>query len=112
ATVFREPPAVRLEAAEGRPVVVTARGLLSAPPARLLIGAPGLPALPRAGLRAGCGDPVLGCGAPVGTDARAWARSGRRAARAPRVVRGASGEETAVLALSRTGEWSLEGVYD
>lgn len=112
ATVFREPPAVRLEDAEGRPVVVTARGLLSAPPARLLIGAPGLPALQRAGLRAGSGYPVLGYGAPVVIDERWWARDGHRAARLQLVVRGASAEETAVLALSRTGEWSLEGVYD
>lgn len=112
ATVFRQPPAVRLEDTAGRPVVVTARGLLSAPPARLLVAAPGLPALQRAGLRAGSGYPVLGHGAPVVIDERWWARDGTRAARLQLVVRGASAEETAVLALSRTGEWMLEGLYD
>src|SRR5699024_947976 len=60
ATVFRERPPVRLEDAAGEPVVVTARGLLSAAPARLQVLAPGAPALQRAGLRAGSGHPVLG----------------------------------------------------
>ena len=112
ATVFRRPPAVRLEDAAGRPVVVTARGLLSAPPAQLLIAAPGLPALQRAGLRAGSACPVLGHGAPTVLDERWWAQDGTRAARLQLVVRGADAEETAVLALSRTGAWSLEGLYD
>jgi protein ImuB len=112
ATVFRRPPAVRLEDSAGRPVVVTARGLLSAPPASLLITAPGLPALQRAGLRAGSGYPVLSHGAPTVIDERWWARDGHRAARLQLVVRGASAEETAVLVLSRTGQWSLEGLYD
>src|SRR5699024_3387049 len=53
ATVFREPPSVGLRDAEGGPVVVTARGLLSAPPAELQVGAPGAPGLDRVGLRAG-----------------------------------------------------------
>ena len=112
ATVFRSPPPVRLEDAEGRPVVVTARGLLSAAPVQLLITAPGLPALQRAGLRAGSGHPVLGHSAPTVIDERWWARDGHRTARLQLVVRGASAEETAVLALSRTGEWTLEGMYD
>ena len=112
ATVFRSPPPVRLEDAEGRPVVVTARGLLSAAPAQLLISAPGLPSLQRAGLRAGSGYPVLGHGAPTVIDERWWVKDGHRAARMQLVVRGASAEETAVLALSRTGEWTLEGIYD
>ncbi|MFC7374467.1 DNA polymerase Y family protein [Brachybacterium sp. GCM10030267] len=112
ATVFREPPAVALEDAEGRPVVVTARGLLSAPPARLLVAAPGTPLLQRTGLRAGSPHPVLAHGAPTVIDERWWTRDGNRSARLQLVVRGASAEETAVLALSRTGRWSLEGLYD
>ena len=51
-------------------------------------------------------------GVPVVLDERWWARDGRRAARLQLVVRGASAEEVAVLALSRAGEWTLEGLYD
>src|SRR5699024_11392041 len=112
ADVFRERPPVRLEDAAGEPVVVTARGLLSAAPARLQVLAPGAPALQRAGLRAGSGHPVLGYGAPTVLDERWWAPDGTRAARLQLVVRGASAEETAVLALSRAGEWTLEGLFD
>jgi protein ImuB len=112
ATVFRELPPVLLEDADGRPVVVTARGLLSAAPARLLVSAPGAPALQRAGLRAGSGYPVLAHGAPTVIDERWWTPGGHRAARLQLVVRGAGAEETAVLALSRTGHWMLEGLYD
>lgn len=112
ATVFRQRPPVRLEDAAGDPVVVTARGLLSAPPARLLVPAPGLPALQRAGLHAGSGYPVLAHGAPTVLDERWWAPDGTRAARLQLVVRSAEAEETAVLALSRTGQWALEGLYD
>ncbi|MGO1409541.1 MAG: DNA polymerase Y family protein [Brachybacterium sp.] len=112
ATVFRKPPPVRLEDAAGRPVVVTARAVLSAPPARLLVTAPGAPALQRAGLRAGSGYPVLAHGAPTVLDERWWAPGGQRSARLQLVVRGASEEETAVLILSRTGDWAMEGLYD
>ncbi|SLN03252.1 DNA polymerase IV-like protein ImuB [Brachybacterium faecium] len=112
ATVFRQRPPVRLEDAAGDPVVVTARGLLSAPPARLLVPAPGLPALQRAGLHAGSGYPVLAHGAPTVLDERWWAPDGTRAARLQLVVRSAEAEEAAVLALSRTGQWALEGLYD
>jgi protein ImuB len=45
-------------------------------------------------------------------DERWWARDGRRAARLQLVVQGAGTEEIAVLALSRAGEWTLEGMYD
>jgi protein ImuB len=55
---------------------------------------------------------VLSHGAPTVIDERWWARDGHRAARLQLVVRGASAEETAVLVLSRTGQWSLEGLYD
>ncbi len=112
ATVFRELPPITLQDADGRPVVVTARGLLSAPPARLLVTAPGRAALQRAGLRAGSAYPVLVHGAPTVIDERWWAPGGARSARMQLVVRGASDEETAVLALSRTGSWALEGLYD
>ena len=112
ATVFRERPPVRLEDAAGEPVVVTSRGLLSAAPAHLQVLAPGAPALQRAGLRAGSGYPVLAHGAPTVLDERWWTSGGTRAARLQLVVRAASAEETAVLALSRTGDWTLEGMYD
>lgn len=112
ATVFRDRPPVCLEDAAGEPVVVTARALLSGAPTRLLVPAPGLPALQRAGLRAGSGYPVLAHGAPTVLDERWWTPGGTRAARLQLVVRGADAEETAVLALSRTGEWTLEGMYD
>ena len=112
ATVFRERPSVRLEDAAGEPVVVTARGLLSSAPARLQVLAPGASALQRAGLRAGSGYPVLAHGAPTVLDERWWTPGGTRAARLQLVVRAASAEETAVLALSRTGDWTLEGLYD
>src|SRR5699024_9335290 len=59
ATVFRQPPPVILHDAEDRPVVVTARGLLSAPPARLLVATPGAPGLERVGLAAGTEAAVL-----------------------------------------------------
>ncbi|MGP9536976.1 DNA polymerase Y family protein [Brachybacterium sp. AOP43-C2-M15] len=112
ATVFRERPSVRLEDAAGEPIVVTARGLLSGAPVQLHVLAPGAPALQRAGLRAGSGYPVLAHGAPTVLDERWWAPGGTRAARLQLVVQGASAEETAVLALSRTGDWTLEGLYD
>lgn len=112
ATVFRTPPPVLLQDAHGSPVVVTARGLLSAPPARLLVAAPGAPALQRAGLRAGTALTVLAHGAPTVIDERWWTPGGNRAARLQLVLAGAGDEETAVLALSRTGEWFLEGMYD
>ncbi|WP_114854776.1 DNA polymerase Y family protein [Brachybacterium sp. YJGR34] len=112
ATVFREMPPVLLEDAAGRPVVVTARGLLSGPPAQLRLPASGTGALQRAGLRAGSAHPVLAHSAPTVLDERWWAPDGHRAARLQLVVRSASGEETAVLALSRTGSWMLEGLYD
>ncbi|MEE1651155.1 DNA polymerase Y family protein [Brachybacterium sp. J144] len=112
ATVFRTPPPVRLEDAAGEPVVVTARGLLSAPPARLLVPAPGAPALQALGLRVGTAHPVLSHGAPTVLDERWWTPTGTRAARLPLVLRTATGEETAALALSRTGAWTLEGIYD
>ena len=111
-TVFRDPPPVALEDADGRPVVVTARGLLSAAPARLLVLAPGAPVLQRLGLRAGSSHPVLAHGAPTVIDERWWTPQGARSARLQLVVRGAGDEETAVLALSRTGSWTLEGLYD
>ncbi|WP_258775025.1 DNA polymerase Y family protein [Brachybacterium alimentarium] len=111
-TVFREPPSVALQDAAGRPVVVTARGLLSAAPARLLVLAPGAPVLQRAGLRAGSEHPVLAHGAPTVIDERWWTPAGVRSARLQLVVRSAGDEETAVLALSRTGNWMLEGLYD
>ena len=112
ATVFREPPPVSLHDADGRPVVVTARGLLSAAPTELRVPTPGVPGLERAGLRAGAVCAVLSHGAPTVLDERWWAPDGNRAARLQLVVRGADAEETAVLALSRTGAWTLEGLYD
>lgn len=112
ATVFRTPPPVQLQDAHGDPVVVTARGLLSAPPARLLVTAPGTPALQRIGLRAGSTHPVLTHGSPTVIDERWWTTGGNRAARLQLVLAAAGEEEAAVLALSRTGEWFLEGVYD
>lgn len=112
ATVFRQPPPVLLHDAEGRPVVVTARGLLSAVPAVLRISAPGAPALERAGLRVGLDCTVVGHSAPTLIDERWWTPAARRAARLQLVVRNAGAEETAVLALSRTGSWTLEGLYD
>src|SRR5699024_8464282 len=101
-----------LHDAEDRPVVVTARGLLSAPPARLLVTTPGAPGLERVGLAAGTEAAVLAHGAPTVIDERWWATDARRTARLQLVVRGADAEETAVLALSRTGSWMLEGLYD
>ena len=112
ATVFRHPPPVALLDAGGAPVVVTARGLLSAAPAQLRVVAPGVPALDRMGLRAGTALTVLAHGAPTVLDERWWATDGDRAARLPLVVRGAQDEETALLTLSRTGEWGVEGIYD
>lgn len=112
ATVFRHPPPVALLDAGGTPVVVTARGLLSAAPAQLRVVAPGVPALDRMGLQAGTALTVLAHGAPTVLDERWWAVDGDRAARLPLVVRGAQDEETALLTLSRTGEWGVEGIYD
>lgn len=112
ATVFRHPPPVALLDAGGAPVVVTARGLLSGAPAQLRVVAPGVPALDRMGLRAGTALTVLAHGAPTVLDERWWAADGDRAARLPLVVRGAQDEETALLTLSRTGEWGVEGIYD
>lgn len=112
ATVLRTPPPVQLQDAEGRPVVVTARGLLSAAPAHLVVTAPGAPVLQRSGLRAGSALPVLAHGAPTVIDERWWTPSGNRAARLQLVVTGEHDDEVAVLALSRTGQWHLEGIYD
>lgn len=112
ATVFRRPPAIDLLDAGGAPVVITARGLVSAPPARLLVHPPGAPALTRCGLRPGIGAAVVGYGPPVLLDERWWASDGQRAARLQLVVRLDGGEDLALLALSHQGAWTLEGLYD
>jgi protein ImuB len=117
ATVFHSPPPVTLRDAEGNPVVVTARGLLSAPPVLLQIDAPGAPPLERRGLRGGSIATVLAHSAPALIDERWWTPEAVRGARLQLVVRAddastAGAEETAVLALSRTGRWALEGLYE
>src|SRR5699024_12660475 len=58
-------------------------------------------------LAAGTEAAVLAHGAPTVIDERWWATDARRTARLQLVVRGADAEETAVLALSRTGSWML-----
>ena len=117
ATVFRRPPPVTLRDAAGDPVVVTARGLLSAPPVLLQIDAPVAPPLERRGLRGGSTATVLAHSAPTLIDERWWTPDAVRGARLQLVLRAgdagtADAEETAVLALSRTGRWALEGLYD
>lgn len=126
ATVLRQPPEVALLDAAGEPVLVTARGLLSAPPTRLRVAAPGAPALQRVGLEAGREHAVLAHGAPTAIDERWWSPGGTRAARLQLVLGAAppdatpgiappgesEGTQTAVLLLSRRGTWSVEGIYD
>lgn len=117
ATVFRERPAVTLLDAGGSPVLVTARGLLSAPPSRLSVPA-GSRALDGTALAPGGSLDVLSHGAPTVIDERWWGPSGRRSARLQLVVgagRGdgtSGGEQTALLVLSCDGAWSVEGIYD
>jgi len=55
---------------------------------------------------------VLSHSAPTVLDERWWTPGGNRSARLQLVVHAAGAEETAVLALSRTGQWALEGLYD
>lgn len=109
ATVLRTPPPVDLQDAEGRGVVVTSRGLLSATPVALHLppaagggtadsgrtgsgtatdaGASGDgAALAARGLRAGSRHRILGHGSPVLLDERWWGPSGRRAARMQLVI--------------------------
>lgn len=108
ATVFRTPPPVRLVDAEDRPVVVTARGLLSGAPHRLLVPSTGAEVLAGHGIRPGSELPVRAHGAPTVLDTRWWRTDGRRAARLQLVL----AEGTAAIALSDAGDWMLEGLYD
>lgn len=116
ATVLQEDSAVRLVDEDGRPVVVTGRGLLSAAPALLAVPAEGAGALAQHGLRERTRHRIIAHGMPVPLDQRWWSSDAVRAARLQLLLEGE--EETsapgqiAVLVLSRAGSWSVEGVYD
>ncbi|MDO5662459.1 MAG: DNA polymerase Y family protein [Brachybacterium sp.] len=112
ATVFGDPPPVQLLDAQGRPVVVTARGLLSSAPVRVEVPAASREALQHTPLRAGGALQVTGHSAPTILDERWWAADGRRAARLQMLLEDPAGQGLAVLALSREGAWTLEGLYD
>ncbi|SLM94547.1 DNA polymerase-like protein PA0670 [Brachybacterium nesterenkovii] len=137
ATVLRRPAPIELHDAAGRPVVVTARGLLSAVPVRLRIPAETAEVLAHGALAGMRELAVTAHGAPTVLDERWWSGAGHRAARlqlalalpgegrASREGRrdladGADGASElsrgegalAVLALSQEGAWRLEGIYD
>lgn len=130
ATVFRTPPNVELLDGQDRPVLVTARGVLSAAPVRLRVPTDPDPALSARGLCAGQILPVLSHSAPTILDERWWQKDAQRGARLQMVL-GAPQEPasekprllaadpadpaaggTAVLVLSDRGCWHLEGIYD
>ncbi|UEJ83204.1 DNA polymerase Y family protein [Brachybacterium halotolerans subsp. kimchii] len=112
--VLRTPPLVVLRDAEGAEVVVTARALLSAPPAVLEVpragsaGADGIEALVSHGVAAGRAHRVLAHGAPTVLDERWWRPDGRRAARLAVVIE----PGRALVLLSREGAWTVEGIHD
>ncbi len=110
ATVFRTRPAVQILDRAGAAVVVTARGILSGEPAQLTVQEPAVPALLRVQMRPGSQWPVLAHSAPVVLDERWWQQRRHRGARLQLLLDGEP--PTAVLALSRQGQWSLEGLYD
>lgn len=111
ATVLHDPVPLCLLDAEDRPVVVGARGLLSGVPTCLLLEEPSA-ALSRLGARPGTAWTVTGHSRPVLLDERWWSSEGHRAARLQLLARLGEGPEVALVALSRAGEWSLEGLYD
>ncbi|WP_152352969.1 DNA polymerase Y family protein [Brachybacterium subflavum] len=109
--VLRSPAPVVLRDAQGAAVVVTARALLSAPPAVLEVpraGADGIEALVRHGVAAGRSHRVLAHGAPTVLDERWWRPDGRRAGRLAVVIE----PGRALVLLSREGAWSVEGIHD
>lgn len=111
ATVLRTQTPLRLLDTDGEPVVVTARGLLSAVPVRLLL--PEVPpALSRCGIRASLPLHVTGYGQPVLLDERWWGPSAQRAARLQLTARTPEEQDLALVLLCRRGAWSLEGLYD
>ncbi|MGP9695715.1 DNA polymerase Y family protein [Brachybacterium sp. AOP25-B2-12] len=111
ATVFRHRPPVRLCTSTGEDVLVTARGLLTGPPLRLLVPREGTEVLRGTCLTPGTELPILSCGAPTVLDERWWTAAGHRAARLQLVV-GEEGSGTALVVLSCEGIWSVEGIYD
>lgn len=112
-TVFRSRPPVRLCDASGAPVVVTARGLLSSAPARLVVPRDGTEVLRSTTLAPGTELAVRSCGAPTVLDERWWGADGHRAARLQLVVQGTDTDGgTALVLLSSEGSWAVEGIYD
>lgn len=129
ATVFHVPPAVSLYDATGNPVVVTARGILSAAPVRLDVPHDSWLTLSQHQLEPGRSYPVLSHSAPVIVDQRWWESGGQRGARIHLLLgtesqagAGQGGlrllagppdhDQLAVIAMTAGGVWSLEGLYD
>lgn len=115
ALVLRARPAVGLRDASGAPVVVTARGLLSGAPARLLIPRESAEDLAGTPLVPGSELAVVSHGAPTVLDERWWGPTGHRAARLQLVAAGPGepeGSTVALLVLSNEGAWGVEGIYD
>ncbi len=80
---------------DGSSVRVTARGLLTAPPARLsVVGGPWLP--------------VTAWSAPWPVEERWWSRGRRRGARLQLLT----ADGTALLLVTERGSWRVEAVYD
>jgi hypothetical protein len=95
AIVLAQPLPVALSDAEGKPVVVSARVLLSSPPARVSVAG-------------GPWAEVARWAGPWPTDGQWWAPGNRRRARV-QVVTSSGGAQ--LLAAERGGWW-LEGIYD
>jgi protein ImuB len=110
ATVFRLPPAVQVRAADGGEVEVTTRGVLSAPPVRLLVPRESADAL--GALETGRWYPVEAYGAPTVLDERWWSPGGHHTVRLPVVVADGAEKQVALLLLCHEEGWRVEGVYD
>jgi len=95
AVVLTEPLPVALSDAEGRPVVVSARVLLSSSPVRVSVAG-------------GPSQEVAGWAGPWPTDGQWWAPGNRRRARLQVVTSAGAAQLLAAVG----GRWWLEGVYD
>lgn len=110
-TVFPDPLHVEVTDAAGSPVTVDPRGLLSAPPARLYLGAEGAGSAPGPGSRSSrdSGRELVVWAGPWTVREREWDASRRRIAHRFQLVDRA---QTAWLVVLEDGAWRAEGRYD
>ncbi len=116
-TVFSPRPAVRLTDMNGNPVVIDARGVMSAPPCTLTFiptsDADSTPRLPAAlaSYRPGSPCRVTAYGAPHVIDQQWWSPSRTTAHRGAR-MQVVLDNGSAFVLLSEAGHWEVEALYD